>query len=139
MTSLHIKKGDRVKVIAGDDKGTVGEVIAVFPAKQKVTVEGVNIVKRHLRDSASQPQSTQVTKGGIIASEAPIHVSNVQLVVGSGKDATVTRVGYKREEVTKRRPDGSEYTAERSVRVLKKDAPKKDAPKKDAPKKGGKK
>ena len=125
MTSLHIKKGDRVKVIAGDDKGAVGEVIAVFPSKQKVTVEGVNIVKRHLRDSASQPQSNQVTKGGIIASEAPIHVSNVQLVVGSGKDATVTRVGHAREEVTKRRPDGTEYTAQRSVRVLKKDAPKK--------------
>ncbi len=125
MKSLHVKKGDRVKVIAGNDKGTIGEVIAVYPALNRVTVEGVNIVKRHLRDSANQPQSTQVTKGGIIASEAPIHVSNVQLVVGSGKDATVTRVGHAREEVTKRRPDGTEYTAQRSVRVLKKDAPKK--------------
>ncbi|MDA8439750.1 MAG: 50S ribosomal protein L24 [Propionibacterium sp.] len=125
MKSLHVKKGDRVKVIAGNDKGTIGEVIAVYPALNRVTVEGVNIVKRHLRDSASQPQSTQVTKGGIVASEAPIHVSNVQLVVGSGKEATVTRVGHDREEVTKRRPDGTEYTAQRSVRVLKKDAPKK--------------
>ena len=125
MKSLHVKKGDRVKVIAGNDKGTIGEVIAVYPTLNRVTVEGVNIVKRHLRDSASQPQSTQVTKGGIVASEAPIHVSNVQLVVGSGKEATVTRVGHDREEVTKRRPDGTEYTAQRSVRVLKKDAPKK--------------
>lgn len=118
MNSLHVKKGDRVKVIAGNDKGKIGEIIAVHPAENRVVVEGVNIVKRHLRDRGDQ--SGQVVKGGIVASEAPIHVSNVQLVVGTGKDAVVTRVGYKREQVTKRRPDGTEYQAERSVRVLKK-------------------
>jgi len=127
MKSLHVKKGDRVKVIAGKDKGTVGEVIAVDVEKQRVTVQGVNIVKRHLRDSAAQPQSGRQTKGGIIASEAPIHASNVQPAVGTGKDVTGSRVGYKREEVTKRRPDGSEYTSTRSVRFLKKEGDEKSA------------
>lgn len=115
---MHVKKGDRVKVIAGKDKGKIGEVIAVDRENNRVTVEGVNIVKRHVRDSATQ--SGQQTKGGIIASEAAIHASNVQLVIGSGKDATLTRVGHKRVEVTKRRPDGSEYTTTRSVRVARK-------------------
>ncbi len=81
-------------------------------------VEGVNIVKRHTRGGAT-PQGRQV-EGGIVSAEAPIHVSNVQLVVGSGADATVTRVGHKRVEVTKRRPDGTEYKAERSVRIARK-------------------
>ena len=115
MKSLHVKKGDRVKVIAGKDKGKIGEIIAVSVESNRVTVEGVNIVKRHLRDQATQ--SGQQTKGGIVASEAPIHVSNVQLVIGMGKDAKVTRVGHKRVEVTKRRPDGSEYKTTRSVRI----------------------
>ena len=115
MKSLHVKKGDRVKGFAGKDKGKIGEIIAVSVESNRVTVEGVNIVKRHLRDQATQ--SGQQTKGGIVASEAPIHVSNVQLVIGTGKDAKVTRVGHKRVEVTKRRPDGSEYKTTRSVRI----------------------
>ena len=116
--SLHVKKGDRVKVIAGKDRGRVGEVIAVHPEAEKVTVQGVNIVKRHLKDSAAQPQSGQVNKGGIIASEAPIHVSNVQLVIsGTGANAVTSRVAHKRVEVTKRRADGTEYSATRSVRI----------------------
>lgn len=118
MKSLHVKKGDRVKVIAGKDKGKIGEVIAVFPADERVTVEGVNVTKRHIKGGAT-PQGRQV-EGGVISAEAPIHVSNVQLVVGSGKSAQVTRVGYKRVEVTKRRADGTEYTAERSVRIARK-------------------
>ena len=118
---LHVRKGDRVKVIAGKDKGVVGEVIAVFPGRSKVTVSGVNIVKRHLRDTSAQPQSRQTTKGGIVASEAPIHASNVQLVVkNEAGDEVVTRIGYDRVEVTKRRPDGTEYKGFRSVRVAKK-------------------
>ena len=121
MKSLHVKKGDRVKVIAGKDKGTTGEIIAVFPEAQKVTVQGVNIVKRHLKDTSSQPQAGRVNQGGIIASEAPIHVSNVQLVVsGTGEKAVTSRVSYSRVEVTKRRADGSEYTATRSVRIARK-------------------
>jgi large subunit ribosomal protein L24 len=117
-TKLHVIKGDRVKVIAGKDKGLVGEVIAVHPERQKVTVAGVNIVKRHLKDSSAQPQSRSTTKGGIVSSEAPIHASNVQLVVrnGSGEEV-VTRIGYDRVEVTKRRSDGSEYKSFRSVRI----------------------
>ena len=93
---LHVIKGDRVKVIAGKDKGVVGEIIAVHPESSRVTVSGVNIVKRHLRDTSAQPQGRQ-TKGGIVSSEAPIHVSNVQLLVkNSDGDEVVTRVGYNR-------------------------------------------
>jgi large subunit ribosomal protein L24 len=115
---LHVVKGDRVKVIAGKDKGLVGEVIAVYPERQKVTVAGVNIVKRHLKDSSAQPQGRSTTKGGIISSEAPIHASNVQLVVkNEAGDEVVTRIGYDRVEVTKRRPDGSEYKSTRAVRI----------------------
>jgi large subunit ribosomal protein L24 len=115
---LHVRKGDRVKVIAGKDKGLVGEVIAVYPERNRVTVAGVNIVKRHLKDTSAQPQARQTTKGGIVSSEAPIHASNVQLVVKDDKgEEILTRVGYQRAEVTKRRPDGSEYRSTRSVRI----------------------
>jgi large subunit ribosomal protein L24 len=115
---LHVVKGDRVKVIAGKDKGLVGEVIAVFPERQKVTVAGVNIVKRHLKDTSAQPQGRSTTKGGIVSSEAPIHASNVQLVVkNEAGDEVVTRIGYDRVEVTKRRSDGSEYKSTRAVRI----------------------
>ncbi len=118
VNKLHVVKGDRVKVIAGKDKGLVGEVIAVYPERQKVTVAGVNIAKRHLKDTSAQPQGRTGTKGGIVSSEAPIHVSNVQLVVkDESGDEVVTRVGYDRVEVTKRRPDGSEYKSFRSVRI----------------------
>ena len=118
MNSLHVKKGDRVKVIAGKDKGKTGEIIAVDPRAQKVTVEGVNVVKRHKRES--QGADGRRIEGGIISSEAPIHVSNVQLVTkGDGKEV-VTRVGYKRVDVTKKRSDGSEYPAQRSVRIAQK-------------------
>jgi len=118
---LHVVKGDKVKVIAGKDKGLVGEVIAVHPERSKVTISGVNIVKRHLRDTSAQPQSRSTTKGGIIASEAPIHASNVQLVVkGEDGEEVVTRIGYNRVEVTKRRSDGSEYKGFRSVRIARK-------------------
>jgi large subunit ribosomal protein L24 len=115
---LQIRKGDRVKVISGKDRGLVGEVIAVYPDRNRVTVAGVNIVKRHLRDTAAQPQARQTTKGGIVSSEAPIDASNVQLgVKNSDGDEVVTRIGYDRVEVTKRRPDGSEYKSTRSVRI----------------------
>jgi len=118
---LHVVKGDKVKVIAGKDKGLVGEVIAVYPGRSKVTVSGVNIVKRHLRDTSAQPQSRQTTKGGIVASEAPIHASNVQLVVkNEAGEEVVTRISYDRVAVTKRRPDGTEYQGFRSVRIAKK-------------------
>ncbi len=118
MRGLHVKKGDRVKVISGKDRGVVGEIIAVYPDEQKVSVEGVNIVKRHRRES--QGAGGRRIEGGIITSEAPIHVSNVQLVTRVDGKEVVTRVGYQREEVTKRRPDGSEYVGTRSKRVSRK-------------------
>ncbi|WP_426246169.1 50S ribosomal protein L24 [Nocardioides sp. LHG3406-4] len=112
--SVSIKKGDTVKVIAGKDKGAEGKVIQVLREEQRVVVEGVNRMKRHTK---VQNQGGRAgTTGGIITAEAPIHVSNVMLVEGDG----VTRVGFRRDEVTKRRPDGSEYTANRSVRISRK-------------------
>lgn len=118
MNSLHVKKGDRVKVISGKDKGKIGDIIAVHPAKGKVTVEGVNVVTRHRRDS--QDGAGRKVAGGLVKSEAPIDASNVQLVVKVDGKEVVTSIGYKRVEVTKKRSDGSEYTTERSVRVARK-------------------
>ncbi len=112
--SLSIKKGDTVKVIAGRDKGAEGKVISVLRDEQRVIVEGVNRVKRHTK--VVQQGGRGGTTGGIITAEAPIHVSNVILVEDDG----VTRVGFRRDEVTKRRPDGSTYAAERSVRISRK-------------------
>src|SRR5918997_4345436 len=112
--TVNIKKGDTVKVIAGQDKGAEGKVIAVLREEQRVIVEGVNRVKRHTK--VVNQGGRAGTTGGIVTTEAPIHVSNVMLVEGDG----VTRVGYKRVEVTKRRPDGSEYSSTRSVRISRK-------------------
>ncbi|HHT13550.1 MAG TPA: 50S ribosomal protein L24 [Propionibacterium sp.] len=119
MRTLHIKKGDRVVVLSGVDKGVVAEVISVDPANNRVTVQGVNLVKKHRRES--QTATGRKIEGGIINVEAPIHASNVQVVVDvDGKKDVPTRIGYKRVEVTKRRPDGSEYKATRSVRIARK-------------------
>jgi large subunit ribosomal protein L24 len=119
--NIDIRKGDRVKVIAGKDKGLVGEVLATQPDRELVTVSGVNIVKRHLKDTSAQPQTGTRTPGGIVSSEAPVHVSNVALVVkdSDGNEVT-TRIAHRRDEVTKRRPDGTEYTTYRSVRIARK-------------------
>ncbi|MGC4154046.1 MAG: 50S ribosomal protein L24 [Propionicimonas sp.] len=119
MNSLHVKKGDRVKVIAGKDKGATGEIIAVDPATGRVTVQGVNLVKKHKRETQNN-STRQNNAAGIITTEAPIDASNVQLLVKVDGSEVVTRVGYERREVTKRRPDGSEYTATRSVRIARK-------------------
>ena len=111
--NMNVKKGDTVIVIAGSDKGAKGKVIRVLREEDRVVVEGVNLVKRHTK---SVQQGSGANTGGIITVEAPIHVSNVMLVEGDG----VTRVGFRRDEVTKRRPDGSTYQAERSVRISRK-------------------
>jgi large subunit ribosomal protein L24 len=111
---LSIKKGDTVKVIAGRDKGAEGKVIQVLREEQRVIVEGVNRVKRHTK--VVNQGGRAGTTGGIITAEAPIHVSNVILADDKG----VTRVGFRRDAVTKRRPDGSTYAAERSVRISRK-------------------
>ena len=111
--SVNIKKGDTVKVIAGKDKGAEGKVIQVLREEQRVIVEGVNRIKKHTPESRTERGASS---GGIVTQEAPIAVSNVMLVEGDG----VTRIGFKREQVTKRRPDGSTYEAERSVRISRK-------------------
>ena len=118
MAGLHVKKGDRVKVISGRDKGTVGEIIAVDVEAQRVVVEGVNLVKRHRKES--QGAGGKRIEGGIITSEAPIHASNVQLVTKVDGEDVVTRIGFERVEVTKKRADGTEYTKLRSRRIARK-------------------
>ena len=89
---MKIKKGDTVVVIAGKDKGAKGKVIAAYPRQDKVLVEGVNRVKKHERIRTTQRGSKT---GGIVTQEAPIHVSNVQIVDDQGKP---TRIGYRIDE-----------------------------------------
>lgn len=84
---MHIKKGDNVKVIAGKDKGKEGKVVATEPKRDRVVVEGVNVIKKHQKPTQLNPE------GGILETEAAIHVSNVQLL--DPKTNELTRVGYK--------------------------------------------
>lgn len=87
---LHIRKGDTVKVLAGDDKGKTGRVLEVFPEERKAIVEGINIVTKHEKPSAGKPE------GGIKRTEAPVHISNLMLIdPATGKP---TRVGRKLNE-----------------------------------------
>ncbi len=85
MTKLHVKKGDKVRILAGKDKGKEGVIIRSFPARGRVTVEKVNMIKKAMRPTQQNPQ------GGITTIEAPIHVSNVMLVCS--KCNKPTRVG----------------------------------------------
>ena len=89
MTKLKIKSGDTVRVIAGDHKGQEGKVQKVFIEKNKAIVEGVNMISKHEKPSASNPQ------GGIKEKEAPIHISNLSLI---DKNGETTRVGYREED-----------------------------------------
>ena len=86
MSASKIKKGDKVVVLAGRDKGKSGEVIEVRPSERRALVRGVNMVRRHQRQSASQ-------EGGIISKEGPIDLSNI--AVEDPKDGKPTRVGFK--------------------------------------------
>ena len=86
MGKLKIKTGDTVRVIAGDHKGSEGKVMSVDFGKNKAIVEVTNIVKKHEKPSAQNPQ------GGIVEKEAPIHVSNLSLI--DAKSGEATRVGY---------------------------------------------
>ena len=85
--AAKIKKGDRVVVLAGRDKGRTGEVVEVRPVDDRAVVRGINVVKRHTRP-------TQQQEGGIISKEMPIHLSN--LAVADPKDGKATRVGFKK-------------------------------------------
>ena len=87
---MRIKKGDKVKVITGAYKGTIGEVTKAFPKEDKVIVEGVNMVKKHLRPTKQNPD------GGIVEKEAKIHVSNVMLYDEKAKQAS--RVKYEMKD-----------------------------------------
>jgi large subunit ribosomal protein L24 len=84
--AAKIKKGDKVVVLAGRDKGRTGEVKAVNPTQARAVVTGINVVKRHTRQTAQ-------TEGGILSKEAPIHLSN--LAIADPKDGKPTRVGFK--------------------------------------------
>jgi large subunit ribosomal protein L24 len=112
---LHVRKGDVVRVIAGKDKGVEGKIIDVIAESDRVVVEGVQRIKKHTRERPAQGR--QGKDGGIITTEAPIHVSNVALVTDKDGESVTTRIGYERREVTKRRADGTEYTTTRSVRI----------------------
>ncbi|WP_154855863.1 50S ribosomal protein L24 [Cyclobacterium xiamenense] len=87
---LHIKSGDTVLIIAGDEKGKKGKILSVDQAKRRAIVEGMNMVTKHIKPTATTPQ------GGIEKKEAPIHISNLKLVDPKTGDAT--RIGRKRNE-----------------------------------------
>ena len=87
MQKFKIKSGDTVKVIAGDHKGSEGKVLQIIKDKNRVLVEGVNMVSKHTKPSATNPQ------GGIVKKEAPLHMSNVALV----ENGEAVRVGYRIE------------------------------------------
>ena len=84
--AAKIRKGDKVVVLTGRDKGRTGEVIEVRPAEHRALVRGINLVKRHQKQSATQ-------EGGIVSKEAPLHLSNI--AIADPKDGKPTRVGFK--------------------------------------------
>ena len=101
---MKIKKGDRVIVVSGKDKGVSGKVIEAYPETQRVLVEGVNRIKKHTKVG----QSTRGAKtGGIVTQEAPVHVSNVMLLVEVDGKKVGSRIGYRVEKVER---DGRERT-----------------------------
>ncbi|GEN88604.1 50S ribosomal protein L24 [Oceanobacillus sp. FSL W8-0428] len=83
---MHVKKGDKVKVLSGKDRGKEGTVLEAYPKKERVLVEGVNMIQKHAKPSQDNPQ------GGILNIEAPIHASNVLPI--DPKSGEPTRVGY---------------------------------------------
>jgi large subunit ribosomal protein L24 len=91
MSKLHIKKGDKVKVLAGESKGEEGRIIKVYPAKNTAIVEGDGIkkAKKHTKPNAANPQ------GGIVQQDIPIHISNLAVIDAEGN---VTRIGRREED-----------------------------------------
>ncbi|MET2985771.1 50S ribosomal protein L24 [Aureibaculum conchae] len=87
MVKIKVKTGDTVRVTTGEDKGKEGKIVKILKDKNRAIVEGVNMVSKHTKPSAQNPQ------GGISKFEAPIHISNIMLV----ENGTTTRVGYKME------------------------------------------
>ena len=91
--AAKIKKGDKVVVLAGKDKGKTGQVLQVFPTETRATVQGINLVRRHTKQTAS-------TDAGIFTKEAPIHLSNLAV---ADKDGKPTRVGFQIKDGVKTR------------------------------------
>jgi large subunit ribosomal protein L24 len=85
-TKLKVRKGDKVVVLAGRDKGKRGEIVKVFPSENKALVRGVNVVRKHQKQTPSQ-------EGGIVAKEAPIHISNI--AIEDPKDGEPSRIGFR--------------------------------------------
>ena len=109
--ALHIKKGDTVQVIAGNDKGSTGRVLRVDPTKGRVVVQGLNVARKHVRPSQKNPQ------GGRITVEKPIHISNVLPV--NPKSSAGSRVRYQAQaDGSKKRvaADGSEIGTVRKAK-----------------------
>lgn len=90
MGKFHVKKGDNVKVLSGEYRGQTGTIIEMLPEANKALVEGINVVKKHNKPSASNPQ------GGVTEKEAPIHLSNLMLV--DPKSGEATRIGRKKDD-----------------------------------------
>jgi large subunit ribosomal protein L24 len=93
--ALKVRSGDQVQVMAGKDRGKRGRVLRVDPQQERVYVEGLNMVKRHMRPQQAPDRQGAQTAGGVIEREGPIHVSNVMLL--DPKDSKPTRVGVQRE------------------------------------------
>ena len=98
---MKIRADDEVIVISGKDKGKTGKILRVDPQKQRVYVEGLNIVKRHQRPQQVQGAQRAEQVGGVVEKEGPIHVSNVSLI--DPKDKKATRVGVSREDGERKR------------------------------------
>ena len=94
MAKIHIKKDDTVYVNAGEDRGKTGRVLQVFPAKYRAIVEGVNIITKATKPTAKYPQ------GGLIKMEAPIHISNLNLI--DPKSGKPTRIGTRKDDKGRR-------------------------------------
>ena len=105
MGALKIRRDDEVIVISGKDRGKTGKVLRVDPEKQRVYVEGLNLVKRHQRPQQVRDAQRAESVGGVIEKEGPIHISNVMLIDPKDKKPTrvgVTREGGSRNRVTRR-------------------------------------
>ncbi len=102
--AMKIRSGDHVEVISGKDRGKTGRVLRTEPKRQRVFVEGLNMVKRHTRPQQVSGAQSEAALGGVIEREGPIHISNVMVLDSKGKR---TRVGIERE-------DGKRYRVARS-------------------------
>jgi large subunit ribosomal protein L24 len=101
--AARIRKGDRVVVIAGKDKGRTGEVIRVIPAEERAVIRGINVARRHQRQTARD-------QGGIVSKEMPIHLSNIAIAAPS--DGKPTKVAFRRDK------DGVKRVAKRTGEVI---------------------